>query len=346
MENNPSGFKDKPVIGITMGDFNGVGPEIIIKTLSDQRVSKLCTPVIYGSGKVFSKYKKLLEIEDFNYMQVRSVDQIHHKKVNLISIGDENIEVNPGTLAAEAGKMATQALFSVVKDLKSNHLDGVVTAPINKAYVHSDEFKYPGHTEFFSTEFNTPDSVMLLVSESLRVAVATGHIPVNGIVPGLTKDLIISKISKIEKTLRQDFGVGKPRIAVLGLNPHAGEDGLLGQEENNIIKPAIEELKNKGWLIYGPYPADGFFGTMQYKKYDAVLAMYHDQGLIPFKTLAFDSGVNFTAGLPIVRTSPDHGTGFSIAGKNQASENSFREALFVAIDIIKNRKEVSNTVRI
>jgi 4-hydroxythreonine-4-phosphate dehydrogenase len=330
----------KPIIGITLGDFNGVGPEVTLKALSNNTILKMCTPVIYGSVKVLSKYRKLLNLEEWTLHPVKSIDQISPKRTNVLNCWNENLEIQPGKVTPEAGQNALIALKTAVADLQNKHIDAIVTAPINKFNIQSEEFKFAGHTEYFTQSFGVQDSVMLLVSEGLRVGVVTGHIALGAVKEAITKERIISKVTILLHTLKRDFGIAKPRIALLGLNPHAGEEGLLGTEEQDIISPVISELRHKGNLVFGPFPADGFFGTLSYKKFDAVLAMYHDQGLIPFKTIAFESGVNYTAGLPIVRTSPDHGTAYSIAGKNQASETSMREAIFLAIDIVNMRKEV------
>jgi 4-hydroxythreonine-4-phosphate dehydrogenase len=330
----------KPIIGITLGDFNGVGPEVTLKALSNNTILKMCTPVIYGSVKVLSKYRKLLNLEEWTLHPVKSIDQISPKRTNVLNCWNENLEIQPGKVTAEAGQNAFIALKSAVADLQNKHIDAIVTAPINKFNIQNEEFKFAGHTEYFTESFGVQDSLMLLVSEGLRVGVVTGHIPLGSVKEAITKEKIISKATILLQTLKHDFGIQKPKIALLGLNPHAGEEGLLGNEEQEIITPVIQELKHKGNMVFGPFPADGFFGTMSYKKYDAVLAMYHDQGLIPFKTIAFESGVNYTAGLPIVRTSPDHGTAYSISGKNVASETSMREAIFLAIDIVTMRKEV------
>lgn len=330
----------KPIIGITLGDFNGVGPEVTLKALSNNTILKMCTPVIYGSVKVLSKYRKLLNLEEWTLHPVKSIDQISPKRTNVLNCWNENLEIQPGKVTAEAGQNAFIALKSAVADLQNKHIDAIVTAPINKFNIQNEEFKFAGHTEYFTQSFGVQDSLMLLVSEGLRVGVVTGHIPLGAVKEAITKEKIISKATILLQTLKRDFGIQKPKIALLGLNPHAGEEGLLGNEEQEIITPVIQELKHKGNMVFGPFPADGFFGTMSYKKYDAVLAMYHDQGLIPFKTIAFESGVNYTAGLPIVRTSPDHGTAYNISGKNVASETSMREAIFLAIDIVNMRKEV------
>jgi 4-hydroxythreonine-4-phosphate dehydrogenase len=329
----------KARLGLTIGDTNGIGPEVIIKTLSDQRVLNYCTPVIYASAGVLNKVRKALSAEHFNYQQVQSVHALVPRKVNLISCLDEALETNPGNPTPASGKASLDSLMAACKDLKAGLLDGIVTAPIDKENIQTEEFRFPGHTEFLTSYFDAPESLMLLVSGDLRVATITGHMPVKDVADKITFDLIIRKVTILLESLRKDFGILKPRIALLGLNPHAGENGLLGTEEVEIIRPAVMHLKEKGHLVFGPYPADGFFGMQQYKQVDAVVSMYHDQGLIPFKTLAFESGVNFTAGLPVVRTSPDHGTAYDIAGKHNASETSFREALFLACDVIKKRTE-------
>ena len=330
---------DKPRIGITIGDLNGIGPEVIIKVLSDNRLMSLLTPVVYGSTKVLSFYRKLMNLEEFNYSQVKSDNQFYYKKVNVVNCWEDIIEITPGIPTSESGNAAYLSIKKATEDLRANNIDAVVTAPIDKKNIQNEEFEFKGHTEYFTEKFDAKESLMLLTSDKVRVGVVTGHIPLKEISSHLTKELIINKSTLLINSLKNDFGISKPKIALLGLNPHAGENGLLGSEETEIIIPAIDELKNKGNLVFGPFPADGFFGTGDYKKYDGVLAMYHDQGLIPFKTLAFDTGVNFTAGLSVVRTSPDHGTAYSIAGKNLADETSFRAALYQAIDIVKIRTE-------
>jgi 4-hydroxythreonine-4-phosphate dehydrogenase len=335
----------KPVIGITLGDYNGIGPEVILKSLSDNKILRSCTPVIYGSMKVLTKYRKLLHLEDWMLNVIQSPDQANPKRTNIINCwDDQHLEIEPGKVTPEAGQGAWASLKAAAEDLKTHLIEAVVTAPINKSNIRNEEFRYAGHTEFFAELFSAnearKESLMFLVSERLRVGVVTGHIPLEQVKSKLTRDRITGKILLMVKSLQRDFGIQKPKIAVLGLNPHAGEEGLLGKEEQDIIIPAMQALKNKGMLLYGPFPADGFFGMNSYRKFDAVLAMYHDQGLIPFKTIAFESGVNFTAGLKVVRTSPDHGTAYSIAGKNVADETSMREAIYTACDIIKQRKEL------
>jgi 4-hydroxythreonine-4-phosphate dehydrogenase len=329
--------KQKLKIGITLGDYNGIGPEVIIKTLADARMLNYCVPIIYGSGTLINKTRKLLNIENFSFQQIREISEHDAKRVNVLNCWDDEHELSLGTPTPQSGRAALHSIQAASADLKAGIIDGIVTAPIDKDNIQSDEFKFPGHTEFFTSYFEASESLMFLVSGNLRVATATGHIPVKDVPERLTTALLIQKLTILLDSLKLDFGILKPRIAVLGLNPHAGENGLLGSEEQEIIIPALKELREHGHLIFGPFPADGFFGTRQYTQVDATLAMYHDQGLIPFKTLAFENGVNYTAGLPIVRTSPDHGTAYNIAGTNLAHETSFREALYLAIDIIRKR---------
>lgn len=328
------------VIGISLGDYNGIGPEVILKALQYNRLQKICTPVIYGSMRILNRYRNLLNLKDWNLNGAPTVGQISHKMTNVITCWpDQNQDIQPGQVTPEAGQAALACLQRAVDDLKAGKLDALVTAPINKYNIQSEEFKFPGHTEYLAQEFGVSDNLMFLVSERLRVGVVTGHVPLGRVRQNVTRDRIAQKLSLMMQSLKQDFGIEKPKIAVLGLNPHAGEEGLLGNEEQDIIKPLIDEWRNKGHLVFGPYPADGFFGTRGYKKFDAVLAMYHDQGLIPFKTIAFEEGVNFTAGMPVVRTSPDHGTAYDIAGKDIADETSFLQAIYTAVDVARQRKE-------
>lgn len=329
---------NKPVIGITIGDINGIGPEVIIKALEDNRILNFMTPVIYGSSKVISYYRKALELSDFNYNQIKDVSHVFHRKVNVYNLWEEVVEIKMGEENETGGKYALLSLQAAVKDLKEGIIDGIVTAPISKNNIQSEEFKFPGHTEYLAEAFGVKDHLMLMVGDKMKIGLVTGHISVKGIASALGKELIMKKLTVLAKTLKEDFGIKKPRIAVLGLNPHAGENGLLGNEEKDVISPVIKDFRDRGNLAFGPFPADGFFGSLLYSKYDGVLAMYHDQALIPFKTLCFESGVNYTAGLPAVRTSPDHGTAFSLAGKNEASESSMREAILLAADIIKERR--------
>lgn len=330
---------DKPIIGITMGDYNGIGPEVILKALDNNRILKVCTPVIYGSMRVISRYRKLYGYKDWFINQVDNIQKITHKKTNLVAVGDRNPDVQPGTITPEAGVFALDCLRAATEDLKAGKLDGLVTAPINKHNVQSPDFKFPGHTEYLANAFGISENLMLMVCDDLRIGLVTGHIALSEVSNHITRERIFKKAKILLKSLRQDFGILKPKVAVLGLNPHAGEDGLLGDEEQQIIRPAILEMKKKGELIYGPFSADSFFGTNDYQKFDAVLALYHDQGLIPFKAIAFERGVNFTAGLPGVRTSPDHGTAYNIAGKDLASHHSLLEAIFVACDVVRARQE-------
>ncbi len=332
-------MQKKIIIGITQGDTNGVGYEVIIKALSDSRINELCTPVIYGSSKLLGVYKKLCAgIENFNVHVTQSPADLHFKMVNLIPCVSEEFNANPGQVTEEGARAALQALQRATKDLKEGLIQAVVTAPFNKNTVNKEGFSFPGHTEYFAKEFGCQDSLMLLCSHDIRVGVVTGHIPLSRISAELTQSGILRKIKLMEQTLQMDFTIRKPKIAVLGLNPHAGDDGLLGEEEKLIIEPAIQEANQAGILAFGPYPADGFFAAAEYRRFDAVLAMYHDQGLIPFKTMAFQSGVNFTGGLPVIRTSPDHGTAFGIAGKDKASPESMLSALYLACDIYKARQ--------
>jgi len=326
-----------PRIGITMGDFNGIGPEVILKTLQDNRINRLCVPIIYGSSKILAKYKKLLNIEQFQYHQVVDDYRFNDRRVNVVNCWEDNYEISPGKSLPEAGRSAFLALAKSSADLKAGLIHAVVTAPINKFNIQSDDFPYPGHTEYYAAQFGKAGSLMLLVAENLRIGTVTGHLPLIQVPAALTRELISNKLDMLLQSLREDFGLKKPRIAVLGLNPHAGEDGLLGDEELAIIAPVVNQYKEKGHLVFGPFPADGFFGMHTYQKFDAVLAMYHDQGLIPFKMLGFETGVNFTAGLSVVRTSPDHGTAYDIAGTGVADESSFCSALFLALDVLKNR---------
>ncbi|PIY08033.1 MAG: 4-hydroxythreonine-4-phosphate dehydrogenase PdxA [Flexibacter sp. CG_4_10_14_3_um_filter_32_15] len=334
----------RPKIGISMGDFNGIGIEVILKTLTDTRVLELCVPVIFGAARVFSHYKRLLNI-DFTFQQHFLDDEnlatsIHDQKINIVNCSSAKIEVEAGKITAEAGAGALAALEGATKAMQEGWIDALVTAPINKDNIQSETFNFPGHTEYLTEKFSTnkvKDSLMFLVHENLRVGVVTGHIPLHKVPEKVTEEAISSKLNLMLHSLKQDFGIPKPTVALLGLNPHAGENGLLGSEEKEIISPLIEKFRQKEHLVYGPFPSDGFFGAKEYEKFDGILAMYHDQGLIPFKTLAFNEGINFTAGLPVVRTSPDHGTAYGIAGKNSADESSFRNALFLAIDTVKSR---------
>ncbi|TAE72436.1 MAG: 4-hydroxythreonine-4-phosphate dehydrogenase PdxA [Bacteroidetes bacterium] len=331
-------MREKPLIGITIGDYNGIGTEVILKALANNGILQICTPVIYGSMKIISRYRKLLQLPEWFINTAQDIKQITPKKTNIINVTTKvSLEIEPGKITNDAGTFAVECLQTAVKDLLEGHIDGLVTAPINKDNVQSDTFKFVGHTEFLAEACQVKDNLMFMVSESLKIALLTAHIPISQVSNQITREKIFKKLDLLIKSLKNDFAINKPKIAVLGLNPHAGENGLLGSEELQVIAPAVHELKKKGNMIFGPFPADGFFGQHAYRKYDAVLAMYHDQALIPFKTLMMESGVNFTAGLPIVRTSPDHGTAHDIAGKNQADESSLLQSIFMACDIVKNR---------
>lgn len=332
-------INNKTIIAITQGDINGIGYEVILKTLAEPRVYDDFVPVIYGSSKAAGFYRKQLDIQGLNLNIINTVEEAHAKKINIINCTDEDIRVEPGKATEEAGKAAFAALERATADMQKGLVDALVTAPINKKNIQSAEFHFPGHTEYLEQVFGEKNSsLMLLVNDVMRVAVVTGHIPVKNITSVITKELILEKLKTLNQSLKQDFTVIRPRIAVLGLNPHAGDEGVIGDEEETIIKPALEEAQKTGLLCFGPYAADGFFGSGHFNKFDGILAMYHDQGLIPFKTVSMESGVNYTAGLSAVRTSPAHGTAYDLAGQNLASEESFRQALFMAYDILQNRK--------
>lgn len=335
-------MSEKIKVGISVGDINGIGLEVILKTLADSKILDYCTPIVYGNTKVASFYRKALTMHDFSFNVIAQPGQANPKRANMINCWEEDVKIEPGAINETGGKYAFLSLDKAVADLIGGNIQALVTAPINKHNIQNADFSFPGHTEYIQHKANSADSLMFLVGEDLKVGVVTGHIPVGEVAGSITKDAIISKLRLMNNSLKGDFWLQKPRIAVLGLNPHAGDSGLIGKEELETIIPAIEEAKEKGIFAFGPYPADGFFANNSHLKFDAVLAMYHDQGLIPFKSISFHSGVNFTAGLPVVRTSPDHGTGYDIAGKNMASESSFREALFMAVNIVKRRKELQD----
>ena len=335
---NQDKSKRKVRVGISIGDVNGIGLEVIIKTFSDTRILEEVTPIIYGSSKVMSYHRKALKADHFNFMSIKDAAEAKSRKINLVSCWEEDVKINLGERTNEGGVYALKSLEAATKDLASDKVDVLVTAPIDKKAIQSKEFKFPGHTEYLANMSGVDEALMLMVTEGLRVGVVTGHIPITEVPKALTKESILNKIKQLQACLQLDFGIRKPKIAVLGLNPHAGENGMLGEEEGSIITPAINAAKEDDILAFGPYPADGFFGSSNFKNFDAILAMYHDQGLIPFKAMTFDRGVNYTAGLPIVRTSPDHGTAYEIAGKNQASESSFRQAVMLAKDVYLTRK--------
>lgn len=332
-------MENKLRVGISIGDLNGIGMEITIKTFLDNRMLDVCTPVVYASSKTASFYKKLLSVGDFNFNIIREATQANQKKVNLVNCWDEEVKIDLGVPSEITGQYAFKSLEAATADLASNKIDVLVTAPINKHTIHSSKFPFKGHTEYLANIAGTESYLMILVSENLKVGTVTGHIPLKEVSSAISVEKILDKLRVFNKSLIQDFGIGKPKIAVLGLNPHAGDKGLIGNEEQQIIIPAIEKAKGEKIFAFGPYSSDGFFGSRQFRNFDGVLAMYHDQGLIPFKTISFNEGVNYTAGLPIVRTSPDHGVGYDIAGKNVADESSFRNAIYLACDIYEKRKE-------
>lgn len=330
-------MNNKIKVGITHGDINGISYEVILKTLEDSRITELCTPIIYGSPKVAAYYRKVLNL-NINLNLINNASEAQEKRANIINCNKEEIKVEVGVSTPQAGEAAFNALEMATKALKNGEIDVLVTAPINKNNIQSNNFNFPGHTEYLENIFGEKaDALMILANDSLRIAVATGHVPVSKISSCLTQELILNKIKQFNKSLIEDFGIFKPRIAVLGLNPHAGDNGVIGNEDEEIIRPAVKQALDDQIICFGPLPADGFFGSNGQAQYDGILAMYHDQGLIPFKTIAMDNGVNFTAGLSVIRTSPDHGTAYDLAGKNMASENSFRQALFMALDVYKNR---------
>lgn len=334
-------MSEKLKIGISVGDVNGIGLEVIIKTLADHKIFDYCTPIVYGQTKIASFHRRAINVNELNFFVINHPSQAQHKRANMINCWEEDVKIDLGTINEIGGKYAFLSLQRATADLVNGDIDALVTAPINKDNIQSEDFKFPGHTEYLQERAGASDVLMFLVSDTLRVGVVTGHIPLNKVASSITAEKILAKLHLMNTSLKQDFWIQKPRIAVLGLNPHAGDNGLIGNEEQEIIIPAISEAKANDILAFGPYPADGFFANDSYQKFDAVLAMYHDQGLIPFKQLAFDSGVNFTAGLNFVRTSPDHGTAYDIAGKNVASASSFREALFAAIHIVRRRREMA-----
>lgn len=324
-------------IGISVGDINGIGLEVIIKTFMEHQMLELCTPVVYGSSKTVALYRKALDVHDFSFNKIKHVDEANPKNANMIDCWEEEIQIDFGKTTENGGKYALISLEAATKDLVEGKIDALVTAPINKDNIQSETFNFSGHTEYIASK-SEGEAIMLMTSETLKIGMVTGHVPLKNVASQLSVDKIFSKLKVLNKTLVQDFAINSPKIAVLGLNPHAGDNGLLGNEENEIITPAINNAKSIGLNVFGPYAADGFFGSGNYKKFDAVLAMYHDQGLIPFKSLAFNNGINFTAGLNVIRTSPDHGVAYDIAGKNIANEQSFRSAIYLAIDVFKNRK--------
>ena len=330
--------EQKVIIGISMGDLNGIGIEVILKTFADERLLNYCTPVIYGSSRVISYHRKVLRIEDFNYNIINDISKIKHNTCNIFNCWNEETSISIGRPNKRVGIYALRAIQAALYDLEQNSIDAMVTAPVNKNLINTAETPFKGHTEYITERFGATDSVMLLVSEHLRMGLVTNHVAISDVAQAITEAKIIEKIKILDLSLRKDFGIVRPKIAVLALNPHAGDNGLIGKEDEDIVKPAVAKAVENNLLAFGPYSADGFFGMGLYKQFDAVLAMYHDQGLVPFKTLSFGHGVNFTAGLPVVRTSPDHGTAYDIAGKGIANESSFRNSIFLAIDVIRNRR--------
>lgn len=330
---------DKLKIGITVGDINGIGLEVIIKSLLDNRVLEFFTPIVYGNTKVASFHRKALGVSDFSFNVINDPEQANPKRANMINCWQEDVKITLGEENEIGGKYAFISLEKAVEDLNAGKIDALVTAPINKHNIQQEGFHFPGHTEYLQEKTNANDVLMFMICDELRVGVVTGHIPVKDVSEHITETAILNKLELMNNSLKKDFWIQKPKIAVLGLNPHAGDNGVIGVEDDMIIRPTIEKAKENGILCFGPYPADGFFANHAYEKFDAVLAMYHDQGLIPFKHIANRNGVNFTAGLPIVRTSPDHGTGYDIAGQNVAAHESFMEAIFQAVHIVKRRRE-------
>ncbi|AWH84217.1 4-hydroxythreonine-4-phosphate dehydrogenase PdxA [Flavobacterium album] len=323
------------IVGISVGDLNGIGSEVILKTFEDTRMLEFCTPVIFGNVKALSFVKKTMELS-CNLHGIDNLSQVVIGKINVLNVWKEGFNVEFGKEDKMAGALAVKSFTEAVAALKEGTIDVLVTAPINKHNIQSDEFKFPGHTDYLNEQLEG-DALMLMVQDNLRVGLLTDHIPVNEVSAHLTEALIRKKLTTINKTLKQDFGIGKPKIAVLGVNPHSGDNGVIGKEDDEVVKPALKKLFEEGVLVFGPFSADSFFGSGQYEKYDAVIAAYHDQGLIPFKTLSFGNGVNYTAGLEAVRTSPDHGTAYEIAGKGVADFNSFKEAVYLALDVYQNR---------
>lgn len=328
---------DKIRVGISIGDLNGIGSEIVLKTFEDARMMELCTPVVFASTKTLTFIKKKLKF-DITFQGVEEASQAIEGKFNVVNVWKENVTLNFGQETEEGGKYAFLSLQAATNALKNDDVDILVTAPINKHNIQSEEFKFPGHTDYLAKELGG-DSLMFMITDTLKVGLLTDHVAVKDVATVITPDLIKKKIDIISKTLQQDFRIAQPKIAVLGINPHSGDNGVIGKEDEEIMKPTLEKLRNAGKLIFGPYSADSFFGSGNYKNFDAIVAAYHDQGLIPFKTLSFGSGVNFTAGLSRIRTSPDHGTAYEIAGKNEADHRSFKEAVFKGMDIFRSRRE-------
>jgi 4-hydroxythreonine-4-phosphate dehydrogenase len=333
------------IAGISHGDINGIGYEVIIKALMDPMINDLCIPVVYGSPKVAAYHRKALNINNFSFNNIKSPEEANHKKANMVNCLDDNVRVELGKSTQQGGEAALISLERAVEDLVNGKVNVLITAPIDKKNIQSEKFNFKGHTEYLRAKANAEDALMFMISENMRIGFATGHVPLGKVSELLTTDLLLRKLKLMNQSLMIDFGIRKPQIAVLGLNPHAGDNSLLGTEEAEIIIPVMKQCEREGIMTFGPFPADGFFGAGSFTKFDAILAMYHDQGLAPFKALSFDSGVNYTAGLPFVRTSPVHGTAFHIAGKGEASENSFRQAIYLACSIYKNRQLYSELIK-
>jgi 4-hydroxythreonine-4-phosphate dehydrogenase len=327
----------RPVVGISVGDLNGIGIELIIKTFSDSRIMDFCTPVVFASTKALNFYRKLSPEININYSSIKEISKALPKQLNVFTTWEEDVEILPGKMNEVGGKYGVLSLKAAVAELKNKSLDALVTAPLHKYAMQSSEFSFTGHTPYLKEEFQSEDVLMLMVAENMRVGLLTEHVSIGDVAKNISKENIIKKINLLKNSLKKDFGIDKPKIAVLGLNPHAGDQGLVGKEEKEIILPAILDSRKSDCIVMGPYSADAFFARGTHEKFDAVLAMYHDQGLIPFKSLALGEGTNFTAGLSVIRTSPDHGTAFDIAGKNKADESSFRAAVFAAIEIFDTR---------
>lgn len=328
---------DKIVVGISIGDLNGIGIEVILKAFQDKRMLEFCTPVLFGATKVVSYHKKALNLE-VPVHGITNIDQINPNKINVLNIWKEEVKIDLGKATKESGTYAAKSLEAATNHLKENKVDVLITAPINKENIQSESFNYPGHTEYLEANLEGK-SLMILLTDELRIGLITGHIPIAKVAETITPELIKEKVDTMHESLKRDFGIVKPKIAVLSLNPHCGDNGVIGKEDDEIIKPTVQEIATSGKLVFGPYAADGFFGSKTYKQFDGVLATYHDQGLAPFKALSFGKGVNFTAGLNHVRTSPDHGTGYDIAGKNLANSSSFTEALFTALQVFNCRND-------
>jgi 4-hydroxythreonine-4-phosphate dehydrogenase len=325
-----------PIIGISAGDLNGIGLEVIMKTFANKDMLELCTPLIFGSSKTLSYHKKALDLEDFHYQSIHSPDKVVAGKVNLVNCWKEEVSLELGKADKEVGAYALKSLDAACSAFEQGHIHALVTAPINKQTIQSDAFRFTGHTDYLEARYKGK-STMLLISEEMRMGLQTVHIPLKEVSAAISKELLLSRLKILNTTLQNDFHIKKGKIAVLAINPHAGDGGVIGNEDAEIIQPAVEQAFQEGVAAFGPFPADSFFGSGKHKKYDAILAMYHDQGLAPFKALSFGQGVNFTAGLDIIRTSPDHGTGFEIAGKGEANPSSFREAVYLAIDLTRRR---------